>query len=220
MPVAAVCSHVMPCHVCCRVMSCCVLSCHAMPVAAVCFHVMSCCHVMPCQWLLCAVRNVLHHVPYPGWLMVCTSNAKQTLPAWLCRLSEPRKKEETTQAVKTLPTSIKEKETHVIREPECESPSPEGKGEAIVGLVGSWQHAAPGHQSGHGAFVQAWEPFAEGACADLKEHAFNFLVEGLKTPLSAKKGSPPWPARSCMTIQNDKLNVQSRLKPCAKGPSS
>eukprot|EP00983_Pelagomonas_calceolata_P085359 1156533-Pelagomonas_calceolata.AAC.4 len=27
-----------------------------------------------------------------------------------------------------------------------ESPSPEGKREASVGLVGSWRHAAPGHQ--------------------------------------------------------------------------
>eukprot|EP00983_Pelagomonas_calceolata_P058577 1145545-Pelagomonas_calceolata.AAC.4 len=28
-----------------------------------------------------------------------------------------------------------------------ESPSPKGKREASVGLVGFWKHAAPGHQS-------------------------------------------------------------------------
>eukprot|EP00983_Pelagomonas_calceolata_P041770 1138204-Pelagomonas_calceolata.AAC.2 len=45
------------------------------------------------------------------------------------------------QAARTLPTSMH------IGSKNRESPSPEGKRAASVGLVGSWKHAAPGHQS-------------------------------------------------------------------------
>eukprot|EP00983_Pelagomonas_calceolata_P035732 1118660-Pelagomonas_calceolata.AAC.2 len=56
-----------------------------------------------------------------------------------------RKKRTIRYTVRTLPTSTKER--RYIGSKSHESPSSEGKREASEGLVGFWQHAAPGHQN-------------------------------------------------------------------------
>eukprot|EP00983_Pelagomonas_calceolata_P086187 1156713-Pelagomonas_calceolata.AAC.3 len=42
-----------------------------------------------------------------------------------------------------------------------ESPSPEGKKEASVGLVGFWQHTAPGHQNYNDCLCSQWHVWFE-----------------------------------------------------------
>eukprot|EP00983_Pelagomonas_calceolata_P086591 1156788-Pelagomonas_calceolata.AAC.10 len=51
------------------------------------------------------------------------------------------KKRKATWAEKTLPTSIKERETHWPKDP-----LPKDERGINMGRVGFWQHAAPGHQ--------------------------------------------------------------------------
>eukprot|EP00983_Pelagomonas_calceolata_P016129 510460-Pelagomonas_calceolata.AAC.1 len=46
-----------------------------------------------------------------------------------------------------------------------ESPSPEGKREASVGLVGIWKHAAPAHQSYVGWSCFQWHVWLRLVCA-------------------------------------------------------
>eukprot|EP00983_Pelagomonas_calceolata_P094395 1157887-Pelagomonas_calceolata.AAC.2 len=52
-----------------------------------------------------------------------------------------------------------------------ESPSPEGKEEACVGLVGFWHHMAPGHQNGVGAKSDQGSIRAAGAASSLSRSA-------------------------------------------------
>eukprot|EP00983_Pelagomonas_calceolata_P073041 1151981-Pelagomonas_calceolata.AAC.8 len=81
----------------------------------------------------------------------------------------------------TLPTSIKDRRH--IGSKSRESPSPEGKREASVGLVGSWQHAAPGTRTS--AFVNGTSGRGMGSI-DSPTHTQKDCVEGDLSALNLK----------------------------------
>eukprot|EP00983_Pelagomonas_calceolata_P060917 1146583-Pelagomonas_calceolata.AAC.4 len=84
-------------------------------------------------------------LPFTGVVSITSDIDSQYHDTACSLIVKAKNNETTTEALKTLPTSIKERRH--IGSKSRESPSPEGKRKASVGLVGFWQHAAPGHQS-------------------------------------------------------------------------